>query len=120
VVAMSMSAEKPVVNLAAALESCRHGYHAWSRATQAAGFKRSEDAFQVLRVLRACIEVQAHPQEPLPELADSLGYCAEAALRSRLRDVIGTTVTEVRLHLSWEWLLHQALRRAAIRMPRGD
>jgi AraC-like DNA-binding protein len=75
---------------------------------------RSEEAFQVFRLLRACVDVQREPHLSVSDMAYSCGYSDDAALRTAMRNVMGTTPTEVRQHLGWEWLLCQALHRGGI------
>ena len=43
---------------------------------------RSEEAFQVFRLLRACVDVQREPHLSVSDMAYSCGYSDDAALRT--------------------------------------
>ncbi len=72
------------------------------------------DLFQILRLVRIGVELQARPAERIKDIATRCGYWDDAALRKRLRDVLGETPRGIRQRLGVEWLLHQALSRAGV------
>ncbi|MGH7574440.1 MAG: hypothetical protein ACREM1_04825, partial [Longimicrobiales bacterium] len=73
--------------------------------------------FHLLRTLSVAIAIQAQPASLVSKLAERYGFYDSAHLRRRLDDIIGANPTVIRSHLSWEWMLFVALRRARIGLP---
>lgn len=105
-----------------------HVFHQFLRAThQEDGALRSEFEksglgapgkwFHLLRTMRVAIAIQAGPELLVSKLAVQYGFYDPAHLRRRLDDVIGANPSAIHQHMSWEWMLFVALRRAGISLP---
>lgn len=103
-------------------------FHQFLRATQQEdGSLRSEFEksglgapgkwFHLLRTVRAAMAIQAEPELLVSKLAQQFGFYDPAHLRRRLDDVIGANPSAIHHHMSWEWMLFVALRRAGISLP---
>jgi len=73
--------------------------------------------FHLLRTIRVAMAIQAEPELVVSKLAAQYGFYDPAHLRRRLDDVIGANPSAIHHHMSWEWMLFVALRRAGISLP---
>lgn len=108
-----------------------HAFHEFLRATghedgslrgefEKSGLGAPGRWFHLLRTLRVAVAIQAQPASLVSKLAERYGFYDSAHLRRRLDDIIGANPTVIRHHLSWEWMLFVALRRARIVSPAGS
>jgi AraC-like DNA-binding protein len=65
--------------------------------------------FQLARALHAALRLQARPELSVLAVASQFGFADHSAVAHLLRRCFGTTATEIRDTLGWEWLLHRWL-----------
>jgi AraC-like DNA-binding protein len=104
-------------SLSAVLDAAKASYCRLHRELAGTGIGTARQIHQIARLLVAAIEMQRERKRTMFDMATRYGYYDDAALRARLRDVFGTTASDIRQTIGWEWLLGLAMRRAGIRTP---
>lgn len=86
----------------------------WRRRFQAAGLGSPGRWHAVLRAVRIAVAIQAEPEKPIAEFAETFGFSGASALSDRLNDVIGARPVFLRGHLGGLWMLADAVKRSGI------
>jgi AraC-like DNA-binding protein len=84
------------------------------RATAQCHMGRPGQIHMLLRSFSAAAELQREPQTTVAEVARRYGFWDDAALRSHLRDDLGTSPKYIRAWIGWQPLLVALLRRAGL------
>jgi AraC-like DNA-binding protein len=90
------------------------------RLLQDDGLGAASRLHQIVRVLRAVLDIQRQEGKSVARVAQDYGYWDDAALRARIRDVFGTSPSAVKHCLGWERLLRTGLRRAGLPIRRTN